>query len=256
MAGKRSTLRKDAAGKTDDVTRLTDMDVPVVSTVDRAANAKKFLVVKDEKGEREVEVVEDGKGGFVEVVKSDEPAAVSPAAEVKVDGPGVSVTVETPTTAAAPAAAPAPVAAAAPPAEEEPKPEEVEAEKAALEKAGRKMAKSRLVRLKAALGELQGLLKELDDEEAPPAEDDEAKKNVPADVAKSAPALPAELAALPKQMEVVLSSLSEYGKAIEKLSKSTGASAAIPIEQRVQIADAAKWPSDMNADKRNGKAKQ
>jgi len=61
-----------AAGQPGPVHTLTDMDVEEVSMVDRAANKKKFLVIKAAKGPKSMstEVQPNGKGGFSSTQKN------------------------------------------------------------------------------------------------------------------------------------------------------------------------------------------
>ena len=186
------------------VQRLTDMVVEEVSLVDRAANKRRFLLVKRSRVmENATEVVPDGKGGFKSVEKKDgEQAPAQPT-----------------TPAGEPAAPPAPEAPAAEPVEkageagkklqdavgrlmsvsgkvrggEDPakfadeikaavgllnaitekypslqaKADEPTPAVAPVEKSGAKMRKDRLERLKGAVKALSDLVGELEPEEAP-----------------------------------------------------------------------------------------
>lgn len=87
------------------VNRLTDIKVKEVSLVDRAANKRQFLVTKRDGSGMSKKLVADGRGGYIEVEKSD--AAPAPAAAPAATAP-VTAPAET-----APAPAPAPAAATA-----------------------------------------------------------------------------------------------------------------------------------------------
>src|SRR4051812_28595030 len=64
--GHSSTIvsRVSKADQADKIYRLTDMEVEEVSMVDRAANKRKFLVVKRDGDPMSTQVQPDGKGGF------------------------------------------------------------------------------------------------------------------------------------------------------------------------------------------------
>jgi hypothetical protein len=78
---RRTRIAKDASSDEKDTAeaRLDDIRVREVSTVPRAANGRRFLVVKDAKGaEVPVELVSDGKGGLKQVPIEKETATAEP----------------------------------------------------------------------------------------------------------------------------------------------------------------------------------
>ncbi len=72
-----------------DIYRLTDIEVQEVSVVDRAANKRKFLVVKSEENSampKSIEVKPDGKGNL-EIAKDDPATPPAPGAPPSTDAP-------------------------------------------------------------------------------------------------------------------------------------------------------------------------
>lgn len=209
---------------------LKNITVEEVSIVDHPANQRRFLIVKSE----------DNKGPGADQNATQEKAPMSETQAKKQ---------ETATTEA-------PKEPAAPPAE---KTEDVEASKA-----GRKISRKRLERMRGLHSELSSLLGELDDAAETDAEEPAAKaetktetKTEPSpavDVAKLvADAVTAAMAPLAesfsKSLETVGAIVKSQGDAISELRKSQtigGNSRRAENEDPVQKSAPTPWPLDMN----------
>jgi hypothetical protein len=201
--------------------RLSDMLVEEVSVVDRAANKRRFLVVKRDGSTNMVtELHENADGTFQtsaqaapaqpDSVQKSDAEAPQPDAPAAVAAPTEPVPVAAP---AEPAPAPAP----------EPAPAEAVAAPAAVEKVGAKMAKDRYTRLKQAIDMLVSVLNELE-----PMPDPGMK------AAASAPSsTPADKACQTKKTEEGQTAVLA---AIEKLANQVGTVASIAKSAAAEVA--------------------
>lgn len=263
--------------------RLTDIEVDEVSLVDRAANKRTFLLVKNADGET---VAGPGltPGASVEEPVESQPAAAEPVAEgtapavaaeaVKVEGDAVaavapsgdaSPAVETPASPEAAAVVVADAADAGAP----------------VSKRGAKMAKERLTRFRSAIDQLSSVLAELEDvaeggDVAEPADDepalveDEDKAACkPKKVEKSAEqiaaeekaeALEAELAELKKisaqqavELKAAAITLKKQAAILAEARLATVANSVEPEGLPAPKVTPFRWGSDLNEERRRSR---
>jgi uncharacterized protein YoxC len=241
------------------------MLVEEVSVVDRAANKRRFVLVKREDDmakDATTPVVSDGKGGLT--VAPTTPAAapaVAPAAETIAKGEPAAPVAPAAATTPAPAAPAAPVAPAVAPSAED------------VQKAGSKMKKERLERLRNAVDSLGALVKELSAEEpqpsagaaqatatatvkrdGEPAADDAGLEESVIKLAKSVSGLAAIVTKQQEKLEAQTATLAEQTTILSKLGGTVTPSNAAPdpIVKRDPAPAAYPWPRDMAKDATTG----
>lgn len=288
-----------ADGQPKPINRLHDMETEEVSLVDRAANKRTFIVTKRSDGMSEstqgTELQPDGKGGFTAsattsaaspsfaAVEPPKPADAAPVATDKANSgatleeavnrlmsvankvkagedPGklageikaittmlAAVTEKYPSPTTKDEVPVAPTTTTEPP--------------ASVEKAGRRMAKERLERYKAAVKMLSDLLSELEpgdglaDPAAPATPTAGAAQVGKADESASIPVVVTvdpQVAAVVKAVGDLTAIVKKQGETLDRVTKTAPASAQIPVEPKrlapgVPEGDVS-WPLDMNRD--------
>lgn len=240
------------------LTRLHDMVVEEVSLVDRAANKRRFLLRKrGETMETNTELQSDGNGGFVTTSAAAQAAQVPEASatstekakdedEMKRPNARHDAMPEPPEKPSGKPKPKSPFPGAAPPFE-------AKAETDPVVKAGAKMRKERLERMKAALKALNDLLTEIDVSDSEPSAGCAAteKAEIVTPVTSSAPVAPSapnpEVQKLVQVVENLAHVVKTQGSTLEKITKAAPTSTQVAVESKqTPRRSEVSWPLDMN----------